>query len=286
MKGSTMDDLRPRRSILYLPAIRASAVAKARTLDCDCVILDLEDAVAPEMKDAARDAVVAALGDGGWGHREVLVRVNSLATAWGPHDFAAAVAARADGIVVPKVDDAAAARDAVAHAGGLPVWAMIETPNAVLDAPEIARTPGVTALLAGFADLAKDLRLRPGAARVPLHYAMSRIVVAARAGGVFAFDGVFTDIRDDDGMRAEAVQAVDFGFDGKTLVHPAQVAIANAAFAPSAAEIAEARGLIAAHADAVASGAGVTTFGGKLVEVLHVAVARRALAVADAIAAR
>ncbi len=259
---------------------------KARTLDCDCVILDLEDAVAPDMKDMARDAAVAALRDGGWGHREVLVRVNPLASLWGAADFAAAVAGGADAIIVPKVDDAAAARAAVAHAHGVPVWAMIESPGAVLDAPAIAAVAGVAALLAGFADLAKDLRLRPGAARTPLHYAMSAIVIAARAAGVLAFDGVFTEIRDDAGMRAEADQAVDFGFDGKTLVHPSQVAIANAAFAPTADDIAAARGLIDAHAAARAQGAGVTTYGGKLVEVLHVAAATRTLAVAAAIAAR
>ena len=283
---SVMPDLKPRRSALYLPASRASAVAKARTLDCDCVILDLEDAVAPEMKDAARAAIVAALAEGGWGHREMLVRVNGLTTSWSAEDFAAAVAAGAHGIVVPKVDDAAAARRAVAQAGGVPVWAMIETPRAVLDAAAIAATPGVSALVAGFADLAKDLRLRPGPTRAPLHHAMSVIVVAARAAGILALDGVFTDIRDDDGMRAEAEQAIDFGFDGKTLVHPSQVAIANAAFAPSPREIADAEGLIAAHAAAAAGGAGVTTFDGKLVEVLHVASARRILAVAAAIAAR
>ena len=281
-----MDDLRPRRSILYLPASRASAVAKARTLDCDGVILDLEDAVAPDAKGAARDAAVAAARGGGWGHRELLLRVNGLATSWSTDDLAAARSCGFGGIVVPKVDTAADAARAVAQAGGTPVWAMIETPRGLLDAPAIAAVPGVVALVAGFADLAKDLRLRPDAARTPLHHAMSVIVVAARAAQVLAFDGVFTDIRDETGLRAEAEQALAFGFDGKTLVHPGQVDIVNAVFAPSAAELDAARGLIAAHDAAAADGKGVTTYDGKLVEVLHVAEARRRLAVAAAIQAR
>ena len=163
---------------------------------------------------------------------------------------------------------------------------MIETPRAVIEATAIAATPGIVALVAGFADLAKDLHVRPDAARTPLHYSMAAIVLAARAAGILAFDGVFTDIRDDAGMRAEAEQALAFGFDGKTLVHPSQVDIANAVFAPSPQEIADARGLIAAHEAAAADGNGVTTYGGKLVEVLHVAAARQRLAVADAIARR
>lgn len=281
-----MPSLRPRRSVLYLPAIRESAVARARTLNADCIILDLEDAVAPDLKDAARAAAAAAIKAGDWGHREVLVRVNGITTPWSAADFAAARDAGAAAVVVPKVDSAKEAARAVAMAGGVSVWAMIETPRAVIEAAAIAATPGVAALLAGFADLAKDLRLRPDAARTPLHYSMSAIVVAARAAGILAFDGVFTDIRDDAGMRAEAEQALVFGFDGKTLVHPSQVDIANAVFAPSAGEIADAHGLIAAHEAALAEGKGVTTYGGKLVEVLHVAVARERLAAAAAIAAR
>ena len=281
-----MPDLRPRRSVLYLPASRESAVAKARTLDTDCVILDLEDAVAPDLKGAARDAAAAAIRAGGWGHREVLIRVNGVTTPWSAADFAAAREAGAAAVVVPKVDGADEAARAVAMAGDVPVWAMIETPRAVIEAAAIAATPGVAGVVAGFADLAKDLRLRPDAARTPLHYAMGAIVVAARSSGILAFDGVFTDIRDDAGMRAEAEQALAFGFDGKTLVHPSQVDIVNTVFAPSPAEVDEAHGLIAAHEAALAEGRGVTTFGGKLVEVLHVAAARERLAVAAAITAR
>lgn len=275
-------DLRPRRTLLYLPASRASAVAKARTLDCDAVILDLEDAVAPDAKPGARDAAAAALGEG-WGHREVAVRVNALGTAWSADDFAMVASVRPDAVVVPKLNSAADARAAVAAAGGVPVWGMIETPAGLLDAAAIAATPGVTALLAGFADLAADLRLRPDAARTPLHHAMSIIVCAARAAGILAFDGVFVDIRDDAGLAAEAAQGVMFGFDGKTIVHPGQVATVNAAFAPSTAEIDHAQRLIAAHA---ASPDGVTTLDGKMVEVLHVAAARQLLARAREISAR
>lgn len=275
-------DQRPRRSILYLPASRASAVAKARTLDCDCVILDLEDAVAPDAKTLARDAAAAALDDG-WGHREVAVRVNALGTSWSADDFAMVAQARPDAVVVPKLNSAADARAAVVAAEGVPVWAMIETPAGLLDAAAIAATPGVTALLAGFADLAADLRLRPDAARTPLHHAMSVIVTTARAANILAFDGVFVDLRDDAGLAAEAAQGVMFGFDGKTIVHPGQVGIVNAAFAPSAAELEHARRLIAAHA---AAATGVTTLDGRMVEVLHVAAAQHLLTRAAAILAR
>jgi citrate lyase beta subunit len=275
-----MLDLRPRRSVLYLPAANARAVAKARTLACDCVILDLEDAVAPEVKVAARAAAVAAVQAGGWGEREVLLRVNGLATAWSSDDFAAAVGAGVAGIVVPKIDSVADLAETVRRAGGLPVWAMIETPRGVLAADGIAAVPGVAALIAGMADLGADLRAKPGTDRLPLLYSLSRIVLAARAAGVLAFDGVFTDINDTSGCEVEALQGAAFGFDGKTLIHPSQIAIANRVFAPSAAEIDDARGLIAASEAALADGRGVTTYKGKLVEVLHVAAARRLLGVA------
>jgi citrate lyase beta subunit len=274
------NDLRPRRSVLYLPANRESAVAKARTLPADCIILDLEDAVQPDAKDAARAAAVAAAQAGGWGSRELLLRVNGVATAWSAADFAAARSGGFAAIVVPKVDSADEARAAVALAGGIPVWAMIETPRGVLDAPAIAAVPGVVALLAGMADLAKDLRARPDAARTPLLYALSAIVLAARAAGKMAFDGVYTDIHDAAGFEAEAKQGLMLGFDGKTLIHPSQVAPCNAAFSPSQAEVDDAAALIAAYQDGLARGAGVTTFKGKLVEVIHVIEAQRVLALA------
>ena len=265
----------PRRTVLYLPAIRDSAVAKARTLDADCIILDLEDSVAPGMKAAARAAAVAATTAGGWGHREVLLRVNGLDTEWSADDFAAASGADIAGIVVPKVDSAADAGRAVALAGGRPVWAMIETPRAVLAVATIAATPGIRGLVAGFADLTKELHLRPDAGRAPLFYSMGALVVAARAAGIPVFDGIYTDIRNDDGLRAEAVQARAFGFDGKTLIHPGQVDIVNAVFAPSTDELRHAEGLIASHEAALAQGLGVTSFEGRIVENLHVAEAHR-----------
>ena len=276
---------RPRRSILYLPAANARAVVKARTLDSDAVILDLEDAVAPAVKEAARAAAVAAAGDD-WGHRELLLRVNGLTTLWSEADFAAVENSGFAGIVVPKVDSAADALVAVSRAHGRPVWAMIETPRGVLAAAAIAAVPGVTALVAGMADLTNDLRARPGPDRLPLLFALSTIVVAARASDILAFDGVFTDLNDAAGLHAEAVQGRSFGFNGKTLIHPSQIDTANDVFGPSPAEVANAEELIVAHAAAVADGRGVTTHRGKLVEVLHVTEARRLLATAEAIKAR
>lgn len=279
-----MTDFQPRRSVLYLPAANARAIEKARGLAADAVILDLEDAVAPDSKDAARDAAVAAIAAGGWGRREMLVRVNSLATSWSEADFAAVAASGADGVVVPKVDGPEDAAKAVALAGGKPVWAMIETPRAVLLAEAVATTPGVAALVAGFADLAKDLRAKPGPDRLPLIVSASRILLAARMAGIPAFDGVYTDIRDPAGLEAEARQGLELGFDGKTCIHPDQIEAVNRIFSPSEAEVEDARGLIAAHEAAMTEGKGVATFKGKLVEVLHVAEARRTLSVSEAIA--
>ncbi len=276
-----MTDLpRPRRSVLYLPANRASAIAKARTLPCDCVILDLEDAVQPDAKAAARGEAVAAAGAGGWGRRELLVRVNGVGSQWVDGDFAAATAAAFDAIVVPKVESAEAAASAVARAAGKPVWAMVETPRGVLAAAAIAAVPGVVALMAGTADLAKELGTGRDPARSPLLYSLSAIIVAARAAGIAAIDGVFTDITDAPGFEAEARQGRTFGFDGKTLIHPSQVDPCNAVFSPGAAEIDAARGLIAAYEAGLAAGRGVTTYQGRLIEVLHVAAARRLLAAA------
>lgn len=275
---------RPIRSALYMPANRESAIAKARTLPADCIIFDLEDAVQPDAKVAARAAAIAAKVTGGWGRRMILLRVNALATIWSADDFTAAREAGFDAIVVPKVDSAADAARAVAAAAGIAVWAMIETPAGVLAAAQIAVVPGVTALLAGTADLAKDLRCRPEAARTPLLYSLSAIVVAARAAGVLAIDGVFTDIHDGTGFIAEAQQGLMLGFDGKSLIHPSQVGPCNSVFSPGAAEISAALGLIAAYEAGLAAGNGVTTFNGRLVETLHVAEARRLLALAQTLA--
>ena len=273
------------RSLLYVPAIRAGAVAKARGLPCDAVILDLEDAVAPDYKDAARDAAAAALAED-WGGRTVVIRVNGLNSPWVEADFTATRAAGPAAIVVPKIDGSADAAAAVARAGGIPVWAMIETPRAIIDAAAIAATPGIGALVAGFADLAAALRVHSDPVRSALQFSMSAIVVAARAAGIAAFDGVFADIADAAGCRAEAGQAQAFGFDGKTVIHPGQIDAVNAAFTPDADQLADAHGLIAAHDAALATGAGVTTWRGRLVEGLHVAAAQRLIATAAMIAAR
>ncbi len=271
------DATRPRRSVLYLPANRASAVAKAQTLPVDCVILDLEDAVQPDAKADARAAAVAA-AQMDWGGRELLLRVNGLDTEWAAADYAAL--SGFDGVVVPKVGSAEAAARAVALAGPVPVWTMIETPAGVLAAAEIARVAGVVALVAGLGDLGKELRATPGEGRQAFLYALSAMVMAARAAGRLVFDGVFMDIRDETGLVAEAQQALRLGFDGKTLVHPAQVGPCNMVFSPSEAQLEAARGLIAAYEGALEGGRGVATYQERLVEVLHVEDARRLLALA------
>ncbi len=279
-----MTDHRPRRSVLYLPGANARAIEKARGLAADTVIIDLEDAVAPDAKDAARAAAVAAVQAGGWGGREIAIRVNGPGTIWHEADLAAVRDAAVDVIVVPKVDSPVDAARAVALAGGRPVWVLIETPRAVLQADLIADVPGIEGLVAGFADLTKDLHAKPGPAREPLLYAMGRIVLAARAAGILAFDGVFTDLKDAHGLEAETLQAMAFGFDGKTCIHPDQLDTVNRLFSPSADDVEHARGLIAAHEAAVAAGKGVATFKGKLIEVLHVVEARRTLKIAEVVA--
>ena len=279
-----MHDHRPRRTVLYLPGANARAIEKARGLPADTVIIDLEDAVAPDAKEAARAAALAAVAAGGWGRREIAIRVNGLGTPWFEADFAAVSQSAVDVIVVPKVDGAKDAARAVALSAGKPVWVLIETPRAVLQADAIADTPGIEGLVAGFADLTKDLRARPGPCREPLVYAMSRILLAARASGILAFDGVFTDLKDLAGLASETAQALAFGFDGKTCIHPDQLETVNRIFSPSEHDVEHARGLIAAHEAAVAAGKGVATFKGKLIEVLHVVEARRTLKIAEVVA--
>lgn len=280
------DQPSPVRSVLYLPASNARAVEKARTLACDAVILDLEDAVAPGAKEEAREAAIAAVNAGGFGHRLVGIRVNGLPTRWSQDDFAAIAASRADVIVVPKVDSPGEAAAAVAAAQGKPVWAMIESPLSVIHVADIARTPGVTALLAGTADLGKELHAQDDGNRTAFLFALSAMVNAARAYGLIALDGIHADITDEAGLRRSTLQGAMLGFDGRTLIHPAQIAIANEVYSPSAEAVADANGLIAAHEAAVAEGKGVAVYKGKLVEVLHVAAARRLLAISDALSAR
>ena len=282
---------RPRRSVLYMPGNNERALEKARTLPVDALILDLEDAVGPDHKEAARDNVCAAARSGAYGQREVTIRVNALGTQWHEADLAAACAAGPDGIVVPKVDSAEEVRDLVAamdRHGAPPqtrLWAMIETPVAVLDAREIATASSRLAVLVlGVNDLVKELGSRHVPGRQPMLTALSMSVLAARAAGVAVLDGVWNDVRDLEGFEAECRQGRDLGFDGKTLIHPAQVDPCNTVFAPSAEEVEEARGVIQAWE--AGSGAGVVTYRGRMVESLHVDIARRLVATDEAIRAR
>ena len=279
--------MRPRRSVLFMPGSNTRALEKARTLAADVLILDLEDAVAPEMKLEARTEVAAALRAGGYGRREIVVRVNALSTPWGRDDVAAAAAAGADAILLPKVEAAETVSAAVAALGPAPaVWCMLETPRGILNAAAIATNPRVTALVMGTSDLTKDLHARVTRERLPLVTSLQLCVLAARSAGITALDGVHLDLDDDAGFAAACRQAADFGFEGKTLIHPRQIALANELFAPAAGEVDWARRVIAAHADALARGHGVAVLDGRLVENLHVDDARRVLALTDAIAER
>ena len=278
----------PLRSVLYLPASNPRAVAKARTLAADAIILDLEDAVAPDAKFAARDAAVSAVTAGGFGGM-LVVRVNALDTEWGAADLAAVATVRPDAVLLPKVSNPALLIAARAALGldGPDLWAMIETCAALLDLRAIvaaaAAATRLTALVAGTNDLAAESRARPGPDRAPLLPALALIVTAARAHGLAALDGVCNALDDPSRLAAECAQGRDFGFDGKTLIHPSQIAAANAAFAPDAAEVAWARTVIAAFA--AGPDRGVLRIDGRMVERLHLAEADRVVAVADAIAA-
>src|SRR5581483_1668088 len=276
IRGFPMEQpTRPRRSVLYMPGANRRALEKARTLPADGLIFDLEDAVAPEAKPAARAAVAAALAAGGYGRRELVLRVNPPASPWGADDLAAAAAMPLDAVLLPKVESAAEAAAAAARLPGRPIWCMIETPRGVLAAAEIAAAPQVAALVMGTSDLGKELRARETADRLAL--------LAARAQGIAALDGVHLDLADADGFTAACRQGRALGFDGKTLIHPNQIAAANAAFGPDAAEVTQARRLIAAYEAARAAGQGIVVVDGRLVENLHVAEARRILALAAAI---
>ncbi|MEO6510100.1 MAG: CoA ester lyase [Nocardioides sp.] len=288
-----MSDFRPRRSVLYMPASNERALEKARAIPCDGLILDLEDAVAPDAKPAAREAACAAAASGDYGRREVTIRVNGADTEWHASDLAAACAAGPDGIVVPKVSSAAEVRalaDAMERHGApdhTALWAMVETPRAMLHAEEIAAaSERLTVFVMGTNDLAKELY--PGMppehvpGRAPLLTGLSLALLAARATGTAILDGVYNDVRDTSGFLAECQQGREMGFEGKTLVHPGQVEGANAAFAPSEQAVEDARGIVAAWEEG--AGSGVVTYRGRMVESLHVDSARRTLAVYEAIA--
>jgi (3S)-malyl-CoA thioesterase len=276
-------DTRPYRSVLYIPGSKERALDKATSLDVDAIIFDLEDAVAPDEKAAARATLAAALAEKGYGRRLRIVRINGLDTEWGRADAEAVCGMACDAVLLPKVDGPEQIEALAAITGDLPVWAMMETPRAMLNAAAIAAHPKLAGFVMGTNDLAKDLQTRFRADRLPLLTALSLCVLAAKAEGIVIVDGVYNAFKDEDGLRAECEQGRDLGMDGKTLIHPAQVAIANSVFAPSGAEIDLARRQIAAFEAAEAAGQGVAVVDGKIVENLHVVTARQTLAKAEAI---
>jgi (3S)-malyl-CoA thioesterase len=276
---------RPFRSVLYIPGLKERALEKARELPADAIIFDLEDAVAPEEKARARALLVKELAEADFGPRLRIVRVNGLETDWGAADLAAFAGHRGvDAVLVPKVNRAADL-DAVAGLVKVPLWAMLETAQGCLNAGEIAAHPRLEGLVMGTNDLAKELGARIRADRLPLQAALGMGVLAARAAGKVIVDGVFNAFKDEAGLRAECGQGRDMGFDGKTLIHPAQLQIANEVFAPGEEEVALARRQIAAYAEARARGDGVAVLDGRIVENLHVATATALIAKAEAIAA-
>ena len=285
-------ELRPRRSVLYMPAANERALEKAKTIPADAIIFDLEDAVAPDAKEAARANACAAASSGEYGNRELTIRCNGLDTPWGIDDLAAAAQTPAAAVVIPKVgsvdylDQVSDRLDAAGAHSDMKIWAMVETPTAILDVREIAAHWRVAVLVMGTNDLAREVRSQLGAAgRHPLVPHLATALLAAREAGKVILDGVYNDVKDLDGFRAECVQGFEMGFDGKTLIHPGQVEICNDVWAPSADDVENARCLIAAFDEGLAAGKGVVTYNGRMIENLHVENAKRVLAVADAIAA-
>ncbi|HSF93397.1 MAG TPA: CoA ester lyase [Thermohalobaculum sp.] len=283
---------RPRRSVLYMPGSKARALEKARSLPADALILDLEDAVGPSEKEAARAMIAEAVRARGFGAREVVIRINGLDTPWGAADLEMAAAAGPDAVLIPKVESAAMIQSVAGRLIelGAPdstrIWAMMETPLGILRAGEIAASSHrLACLVMGTNDLVKDLRAAHTPDRTPVIAALGLCLLAARAHGQAVLDGVHNAIQDTDGLRASCIQGREMGFDGKTLIHPAQLAAANEVFSPSAAELDLARRYAAAFAEAEREGRGVTVVDGQLVENLHVENARRLIAMAEAIAA-
>lgn len=282
-----MSEFRPRRSVLYMPGANARALEKAKTIPCDGLILDLEDSVAPDDKAAAREAVCAAATSGEYGARELTIRVNSIGTAWHDDDLRAAAEAGPDAIVVPKVGSAEEVRSLVAaiEAAGAPdrtmLWAMVETPVAILDALAIAQASDrLGAFVIGTNDLVKELFAEHVPGRGPILPSLHTALLAGRAAGIAVIDGVYNDVKDTDGFLAECRQGREMGFDGKTLIHPGQVDGANEAFAPSQQAVEDARGIVEAWESRTS---GVVTYRGRMIEALHVDSAHRTLAIHDAI---
>ena len=285
--------IRPRRSVLYMPGSNARALEKARTLPADALIFDLEDAVAPAAKADARAAVMAAVGSGAYGHRELIVRVNGLDTPWGRDDLAAAAASPADAVLLPKVsgpEDVATAGRVLKDAATGPqkgLWAMAETPDSIRQIDRIATAdPALQTIVMGLNDLAKALRIPDDPARTGLLHAMSTCILGARAQGLDILDGVYGDLGDDAGLDRECRQGKALGFDGKTLIHPRQIAPANKIFGVTDDEARHCEGIVAAWDAAASAGRGVAVLDGQLIEALHADAARRVLALHTAIKAR
>ncbi|WP_339339408.1 CoA ester lyase [uncultured Oceanicoccus sp.] len=281
---------RPRRSVLYMPGSNQRALEKARTLPADSLVLDLEDSVGPEKKVAARDQVMAAVSAGGYGYREIIIRANSLDSEWGEDDIRAIALSGADGLCLPKVENQAQVEAAInlLNDAGAPasmqVWVMIETPLGVTNIQQIASASArITVIAMGTTDLSKELRVTD---RIGLLYSLSQCVLAARAYNKEILDGVYLDLHNDQGFTDTCVQGKHLGFDGKTLIHPKQLAAANQVFGPSANDIERAENMIAAWKLAEAEGKGVVVVDGKLVEAMHIDEARRHLARAEKIAAQ
>src|SRR4051812_14445790 len=284
-----VSELRPRRSVLYMPAANERALEKAKTLPADSIIFDLEDAVAPDAKQGARVNAVAAASSGGYGNRELTIRCNGLETQWGSDDLAAAARSGAAAVVIPKVgstqtlDLVSNLLNAAGAPADLEIWAMVETPTAIFDVRAIAAHPRVSALVMGTNDLARELRAKLVPGRAPLLPHLALALAAARESGKVILDGVYNDVKNLDGFRDECAQGADMGFDGKTLIHPAQVDIANEVWAPSEDDVAAAQRIIEAFDEGLRDGRGVVTVDGRMIENLHVENARRTLATAAAI---
>jgi len=283
------DDLRPRRSVLYMPAANDRALEKAKTIAADAIIFDLEDAVAPDAKPDARGKAVAAVRSREYGKRELTIRCNGLDTEWGHDDITAAGAANPSAVVIPKVDSLATIDevskrlDVAGASSDVKIWPMIETPTAILDVRELAAHPRVAVLIMGTNDLAKELRSPIVPGRHPLVPHLATALLAGREAGKVVIDGVYNNVKDAAGFVAECLQGMEMGFDGKTLIHPSQVEPANSTWAPSADEVEYAGRVIEAFEAAVEAGKGVVTVDGRMIENLHVDNARRVLAVASAI---
>ncbi len=285
-----MHQTRPRRSVLYMPAANERALEKAKSIATDALIFDLEDAVSPDAKETARANAVAAASSGAYGNREVTIRCNGLDTPWGADDLVVAAKSCAHAVVIPKVDSVATLDDVSRRldAAGAPatmtIWCMLETPTAIFDARAICAHPRVAVLVMGTNDLAKELRATQVPSRHPLIPHLAQALLAAREAGKPILDGVFNDIKNATGLHDECTQGKDMGFDGKTLIHPDQVSVANDVWAPSESEVDHARRVIAAFTEATSQGKGVVQLDGKMIENLHVANAERIIAMAEAIA--